>query len=136
MIVCGVRRERGRVALHEPHAIRHAVAFGIFVGELDQFGIDLDAHHALAAGSQGLHQSARLLASIGYAGLVDLSRQVGPGDQSGATAQRLRTLQRADLRQFTMVEKSPMPSYKDKLSAGEIADLVAYLSSLKGAEAK
>lgn len=50
--------------------------------------------------------------------------------------ERLRTLQRADLRQFAMVEKSPMPSYKDKLNAGEIADLVAYLSSLKGAEAK
>jgi cytochrome c1 len=30
------------------------------------------------------------------------------------------------------VKNSPMPSYRDKLSAEEVNDLVAYLGSLKG----
>jgi len=36
------------------------------------------------------------------------------------------------LREFAFVEKSPMPSYKDKLSSQELADLVSFLASLKG----
>jgi cytochrome c oxidase cbb3-type subunit III len=50
--------------------------------------------------------------------------------------ERLRTLQRADLRQYAIADKSPMPSYKGKLTDAELTDVVAYLSSLKGAEAK
>src|SRR5262245_4884674 len=44
--------------------------------------------------------------------------------------ERLLTLQRADLREFGNM-KSPMPSYRDKLTAQELSDLVAYLASLK-----
>ena len=33
-----------------------------------------------------------------------------------------------------IIEKSLMPSYKDKLSAKELSDLVSYLVSLKGVE--
>jgi mono/diheme cytochrome c family protein len=44
---------------------------------------------------------------------------------------RLLTLQRADLREFAPV-KSAMPSYRDKLTAPELSDLLAYLVSLKG----
>lgn len=47
-------------------------------------------------------------------------------------AQGLRSFQKANLRESGFVEKSPMPSYKDKLSAQELADLVSYLVSLKG----
>jgi mono/diheme cytochrome c family protein len=36
------------------------------------------------------------------------------------------------LREYTVVTTSTMPSYKDKLSAQEMADLVAYLLTLKG----
>jgi cytochrome c oxidase cbb3-type subunit III len=46
--------------------------------------------------------------------------------------EQLRSLPRADLRQFTFVDKSPMPSYRDKLSAQELTDLVSYLVSLQG----
>ncbi len=45
---------------------------------------------------------------------------------------RLVSLQKADLREFTILLESPMPSYKGKLSSSEVADLVAYLLSLKG----
>jgi cytochrome c oxidase cbb3-type subunit III len=48
--------------------------------------------------------------------------------------ERLVSLKRANLRESAFVEKSSMPSYKDKLSSGELADLVSYLVSLKGVE--
>ena len=48
------------------------------------------------------------------------------------TNERLRTIAKADLREFTFIKSSPMPSYRDTFSAQEIADLVAYLISLKG----
>jgi putative heme-binding domain-containing protein len=44
----------------------------------------------------------------------------------------LLSLDKADLREYTISKASPKPSYKDKLSNQEIADLVAYLVSLKG----
>ena len=46
--------------------------------------------------------------------------------------ERLVSLSRADLQAFTFVKGSPMPSYRDKLAADEINDVVAYLVSLKG----
>jgi putative heme-binding domain-containing protein len=45
--------------------------------------------------------------------------------------EQLRSFQKANLRDFGFVEKSPMPSYRDKLSAQELADVVSYLVSLK-----
>ena len=45
--------------------------------------------------------------------------------------ERLLTLQRSELREFAPV-KSPMPSYRDKLTPQELSDLLAYLFSLKG----
>jgi len=46
--------------------------------------------------------------------------------------EHLLSLSKSDLRQFTILEKSSMPSYKDTLNAQEMADVVAYLVSLKG----
>ena len=46
--------------------------------------------------------------------------------------ERLVSLSKSDLKDFTFVKSSPMPSYRDKLSAGELDDVVAYLVSLKG----
>jgi cytochrome c oxidase cbb3-type subunit 3 len=48
--------------------------------------------------------------------------------------ERLLSLQKADLREYTVLKTSAMPSYKDKLSSQEQADVVAYLLSLKGAK--
>ena len=45
---------------------------------------------------------------------------------------RLRSFPLADLRQHSVVTTSSMPSYKDRLSSTELADVVAYLVSLKG----
>jgi putative heme-binding domain-containing protein len=46
--------------------------------------------------------------------------------------ERLRTFVKADLRDHGFAEKSPMPSYKATLSPQELADVVSYLTSLKG----
>jgi len=45
---------------------------------------------------------------------------------------RLLSLDRSNLRELTFLAKSPMPSYRGKLSPAELSDLVAYLVSLKG----
>lgn len=46
--------------------------------------------------------------------------------------ERLLSLSKADLREYTILKTSTMPSYKDKLNPQEMADLLAYLVSLKG----
>ena len=42
------------------------------------------------------------------------------------------SLTKADLREYTVIKTSTMPSYKDKLSPAELDDLVTYLRALKG----
>jgi putative heme-binding domain-containing protein len=46
--------------------------------------------------------------------------------------EQLRSFEKASLRDFGILDTSPMPSYKDKLSTQELADVVSYLVSLKG----
>jgi putative heme-binding domain-containing protein len=45
--------------------------------------------------------------------------------------EELKTYLRANLREFTIVDKGLMPSVQGKLTDQQIADIVAYLSSLK-----
>jgi cytochrome c oxidase cbb3-type subunit III len=45
---------------------------------------------------------------------------------------RLLSLQKSDLREFTVSTKSNMPSYKGELTPAEMSDLVSYLLTLKG----
>jgi putative heme-binding domain-containing protein len=46
--------------------------------------------------------------------------------------ERLLSLSKADLREYTILTTSPMPSFEKTLGADELADLLAYLLSLKG----
>ena len=46
--------------------------------------------------------------------------------------ERLVSLTKSDLREYSVLQTTNMPSYKDKFSAQELADLEAYLLSLKG----
>jgi len=46
--------------------------------------------------------------------------------------ERLLSLDKSDLREYTIATTSPMPSFKSTFSTAELADLVAYLLSLKG----
>jgi putative heme-binding domain-containing protein len=46
------------------------------------------------------------------------------------STEKLANISRKDVREMTMT--SPMPSYRDKLSTQELADVVSYLMTLKG----
>lgn len=46
--------------------------------------------------------------------------------------EQLRSFNKSDLRDHAFVKESGMPSYREKLTAQELADVVAYLSTLKG----
>jgi len=46
--------------------------------------------------------------------------------------ERLVSLVKADLREYTVLKTSAMPSYKDKLTSAELDDVVSYLRTLKG----
>jgi putative heme-binding domain-containing protein len=46
--------------------------------------------------------------------------------------ENLVSLTKNELREFTVIKTSTMPSYKDRLTEQEISDLVSYLVSLKG----
>jgi putative heme-binding domain-containing protein len=48
------------------------------------------------------------------------------------TQERLVSIMKSDVKDYTISRISPMPSYKDKLAPQELADLVSYLVSLKG----
>ena len=47
------------------------------------------------------------------------------------TKENLRSFTKSDVRSFGIQTKSPMPSFKGKLSEQELADVVGYLSTLK-----
>jgi putative heme-binding domain-containing protein len=45
---------------------------------------------------------------------------------------RLRSLDKAQVRSYSILTTSPMPSYRQSLSAQEVADVVAFLGTMKG----
>jgi putative heme-binding domain-containing protein len=50
--------------------------------------------------------------------------------------EQIRSFMIPNLREHGFVDKSTMPSYKDKLTPQEVADLVSYLGTLKGIDTK
>lgn len=46
--------------------------------------------------------------------------------------EQLRSFSKENLKEFDFIDKSPMPSYQQKLSPEEVADVVGYLATLKG----
>ena len=48
------------------------------------------------------------------------------------SSDRLRSFQKSNLREYNFIQTPPMPSYRDKLSPGELTDVIAYLVTLKG----
>lgn len=52
------------------------------------------------------------------------------------TEERLHSFAKSDLREFTLLTTSSMPSYEGKFTSGELADLVTYLLTLKGLDSQ
>jgi quinoprotein glucose dehydrogenase len=46
--------------------------------------------------------------------------------------EQLRSIDRSGLREHGFIKASPMPSYRNMLSPAELADVIAYLGTLKG----
>lgn len=46
--------------------------------------------------------------------------------------ERLRLVEKSSVREFAILGGSPMPSYRDRLDAQELADVVSYLTTLTG----
>jgi putative heme-binding domain-containing protein len=78
----------------------------------------------------------RVVAKDGSATTGRLLNQDAYTIQLFDSRERLLTFQKSNVKEYAFVEKSPMPSYKGKLSTQELADVVTYLMSLKGVEAK
>ena len=68
----------------------------------------------------------RFAAQLGY------TLHYEDGKPQEETSGRLRLLEKSAVREFAILQESPMPSYKGKLNDQEIADLVTYLTTLKG----
>jgi putative heme-binding domain-containing protein len=49
--------------------------------------------------------------------------------------EELRAFDKADVREVTVIKDNPKQSYRGRLTAGELADLVGYLVTLKGTRA-
>jgi cytochrome c oxidase cbb3-type subunit III len=52
------------------------------------------------------------------------------------TDERLRSFSKSDLREYTLLSTTTMPTYQDKFSASELSDLVTYLLTLKGIDSQ
>jgi quinoprotein glucose dehydrogenase len=50
--------------------------------------------------------------------------------------EQLRSFQKSELREHGFIRGSKMPSYRDRLSRQELADVIAYLGTLKGVAAE
>jgi hypothetical protein len=48
--------------------------------------------------------------------------------------ERLISIAKSDVKEYDVSTTSPMPPYRDRLSTDELADVIAYLLSLKGVQ--
>ncbi len=83
------------------------------------------------AGMLPMHRSVR---AVTFDGRVVTGRRLNEDTYSVQlvdSEEHLVSLMKADLREYRVIPISPMPSYRDKLTADELADLLAYLLSLK-----
>jgi putative heme-binding domain-containing protein len=95
-------------------------------GELEQKLVDPDAL------VQAANRSIEIVMKDGTTVTGHLLNQDTFSIQLLDSRERLLSVAKADLRGYTYLERSPMPSYRDVLTAGELSDLVTYLMSLKG----
>jgi putative heme-binding domain-containing protein len=90
---------------------------------------------ALLDPSAEIHPDFRTILAVTKAGVTITGRLM---NQDSFTIQlldstgQLRGLQKADLKEYTMVRNSPMPSSRGVLTPQEIDDVVAYLAGLRG----
>ena len=85
--------------------------------------------------SAELHPDYRFIRAVTRSGAVVTGRLLNQSTFSVQildSAQILRAFNKADLREFVINQTSEMPSYRGTLEAQEVADLVTYLTTLRG----
>ena len=75
---------------------------------------------------------ARIVTKDGASVTGKLLNQDAISVQVMSPKEELKTYLRANLREFTILDKGLMPSVQGKLTDQQVADIVSYLSSLKG----
>lgn len=94
---------------------------------------------ALVDPNAGLVPQNRFIRAVTRDGATITGRRLNEDTESVQIIdehEKLVSLEKADLRSYTVLTTSTMPSYKDKLTEKERTDLVAYLVSLKGVGAR
>jgi putative heme-binding domain-containing protein len=94
----------------------------------------MSLHLSLIEPSKAMLPTNRPIRAVTREGRVITGRRLNEDTYSVQIADeegRLLSVLKSDLREFRVFTTSPMPSYKDLLTAEEIADVFAYLLSLK-----
>ncbi len=95
----------------------------------------LELEQSLLDPSAELHPDFRVVRAVTKTGTVVTGRLLNQSTFSVQVldaSERLRAFDKADLKEVVMMRTSAMPSYRDVLDTQEIADVVAYLTSLRG----
>ena len=95
----------------------------------------LELERSLLDPSAELHADFRVVRAVTKNGAVVTGRLLNQSTFSVQildATQRLRAFDKADLKEAVIMRTSEMPSYRDVLDTQEIADVVAYLTSLRG----
>ena len=95
----------------------------------------LELEQSILDPSAELHPDYRYVRAVTKSGTVVTGRLLNQSTFSVQildSAQNLRGFNRADLREFVINQTSEMPSYRGTLDSQEVADLVMYLTTLRG----
>ncbi len=95
----------------------------------------LELEQAILDPSAELHPDYRYVRAVTKSGTVVTGRLLNQSTFSVQildSAQNLRAFDRADLREFVINQTSEMPPYRGTLDSQEVADLVMYLTTLRG----
>jgi quinoprotein glucose dehydrogenase len=94
-------------------------------------------HQALVAPDDEVlpeHRFMRVVTSDGTVVAGKLLNQDAFTVQLMTPDERLRSFQKSSLREHAIQQKGLMPSYEGKLTPQQLADIVSYMETLKGAE--
>ena len=80
------------------------------------------------------HRFVRLVTKDGTVVAGRLLNQDAFSIQLINAGEQLKSYLKSNLREHTILEKGLMPSFESKLTAQQVADIVSYLATLKGAE--
>lgn len=95
----------------------------------------VELHRALVDPSADIRSDSRQVTAVTRDGTTISGRLLNQDTYTLQLLQssgRLTLLDKSTLKEITILKESPMPSYKDKLNTQELADVVAYLRTLRG----